>query len=109
MKQPTINLVCLLLAVAGISFGVGQSVGQDRAGANVRATKSTSNGAIVNQLKKIRGDVSTIRGDVSTIRGAVSNVEAELTKGERSYGGFTSKTVRGYVVQTCRNTATITC
>lgn len=33
------NVACLLLAVAGLSFGVGQSVGQDRASADPNAAR----------------------------------------------------------------------
>ena len=40
MKQRTINVVCLLLAVGGISFGIGQSVGQDRAQADAQAART---------------------------------------------------------------------
>jgi hypothetical protein len=58
MKQRTINLVCLLLAVAGISFGVGQSVGQDNAQAGATAgqpaTSAATDRAVVTQLKSIR-------------------------------------------------------
>jgi hypothetical protein len=39
MRQRTINSVCLLLAAAGISFGVGQSVGQERASADAKPAR----------------------------------------------------------------------
>ena len=56
MKQRTINVACLLLAVAGISFGIGQSVGQDNAQAERQsATAADSNKGVVRQLKKIHG------------------------------------------------------
>jgi hypothetical protein len=57
MNQRMINFVCALSAVAGISFGVGQTVGQDnaQAGATARpAASAASDRAIVRQLKSIR-------------------------------------------------------
>jgi hypothetical protein len=40
MNQRAINIVCLLLAAAGIGFGVGQSTGQDGAQASARANSA---------------------------------------------------------------------
>jgi hypothetical protein len=57
MNQRTINVVCLLLAVAGISFSVGQAFGQDRAQAVATTPQPTasaaSDRAVLRQLKLI--------------------------------------------------------
>jgi hypothetical protein len=86
MNQRTTNVVCLLLAVAGISFGVGQSVGQDRADADTRSVESSASGdkiahrLISKKLSKLSDAVSNTRSRVIGIESRTGSISETLGK-----------------------------
>lgn len=103
------NALCLLLAVAGLSFGVGQTVGQDRADAG--ATESANpNKAVVKQLKRLYRIQFESQLDIVI---GVQSMDRKLTDLGRKLDttnailGPDGRTVRNLLREICANTNTV--
>lgn len=93
------NVICLLLAVAGLSFGIGQTVGQDRAEAGAQAAK-------VQKVKdtQARAYLKLIFRMQVLQNNYLDEFQDHLTLSNTVVGDSTIKTLRGLLRQICENT-----